>query len=282
MITRAKGLGPRSPARAWTSAQTWSSEASTRPHPTSCGWLTSHYCTFSGWVYAATCHRRVLPPGGGLATVEERTHRFALDALEMDCEPAPRRRGLSGLTHHSDKGAQYVAIRATPSAWPRPVRSPRSARPVAPTITPWPRPSTRCLEMSWSETVAVQGHRRPRDRCCGVQRLVQPPTPARRDPVLSHPSSTRSITTVITLSRLPSGRHFRASTEPGARHVLDEDPPAVGQHRGVGGVPRHRERLCDPGDGEGPTTRAFQGPPRDGPGPGKRRRGLSNPAQGVS
>lgn len=55
------------------------------------------YCrTFAGWVYAAF------------------VTDLALDALEMGIWTRQRQgRDLSGLTHHSDRGVQYVAVRYT-------------------------------------------------------------------------------------------------------------------------------------------------------------------------
>ncbi|MDT0164192.1 IS3 family transposase [Actinotalea sp. AC32] len=71
------------------------------------------YCrTFSGWAYAAfvidVFSRRVV---GWQLSKSLRTD-LALDALEMGIWTR-RRQGhdLTGLTHHSDKGAQYVAVR---------------------------------------------------------------------------------------------------------------------------------------------------------------------------
>ena len=68
--------------------------------------------TRSGWVYMAfvidACSRRVL---GWQASRSLRTD-LALDALDMAI--AARRRaggGLDELTHHSDRGSQYVSIR---------------------------------------------------------------------------------------------------------------------------------------------------------------------------
>ncbi len=68
--------------------------------------------TCSGWVYVAfvtdVCTRRVV---GWQVATHLRTE-LALDALQMAFW-ARRREGvdLRGLTHHSDKGVQYVAVR---------------------------------------------------------------------------------------------------------------------------------------------------------------------------
>ncbi len=73
------------------------------------------YCrTFAGWVYAAfvvdVFSRRVM---GWQLSKSLRTD-LALDALEMGIWTR-RRDGhdVTGLTHHSDKGVQYVAVRYT-------------------------------------------------------------------------------------------------------------------------------------------------------------------------
>ena len=73
------------------------------------------YCrTFTGWVYAAfvtdVYSRRVL---GWHLSKSLRTD-LALDALEMGIWTRQRDgRDVTGLTHHSDKGVQYVAVRYT-------------------------------------------------------------------------------------------------------------------------------------------------------------------------
>ncbi len=73
------------------------------------------YCrTFSGWAYAAfvtdVYSRRVV---GWQLSKSLRTD-LALDALEMAIWTRTRDGAdLTGLTHHSDKGVQYVAIRYT-------------------------------------------------------------------------------------------------------------------------------------------------------------------------
>src|SRR5690606_27092973 len=73
------------------------------------------YCrTFSGWAYAAfvtdVYSRRVV---GWQLSKSLRTD-LALDALEMAIWTRTRDgHDITGLTHHSDKGVQYVAIRYT-------------------------------------------------------------------------------------------------------------------------------------------------------------------------
>ncbi len=73
------------------------------------------YCrTFTGWVYAAfvtdVYSRRVV---GWQLSKSLRTD-LALDALEMGLWTRQRAgHDVTGLTHHSDKGVQYVAVRYT-------------------------------------------------------------------------------------------------------------------------------------------------------------------------
>ncbi len=73
------------------------------------------YCrTFAGWVYAAfvvdVFSRRVV---GWQLSKSLRTD-LALDALEMGIWTRQRQgRDLADLTHHSDKGVQYLAVRYT-------------------------------------------------------------------------------------------------------------------------------------------------------------------------
>jgi putative transposase len=73
------------------------------------------YCrTFAGWIYAAfvtdVYSRRVV---GWQLSKSLRTD-LALDALEMGIWTRRRAdRDVTGLVHHSDKGAQYVAVRYT-------------------------------------------------------------------------------------------------------------------------------------------------------------------------
>jgi putative transposase len=73
------------------------------------------YCrTFAGWAYAAfvvdVFSRRVV---GWQLSKSLRTD-LALDALEMGIWTRQRQgRDLTGLTHHSDKGVQYLAVRYT-------------------------------------------------------------------------------------------------------------------------------------------------------------------------
>ncbi|HZL04194.1 MAG TPA: IS3 family transposase, partial [Coriobacteriia bacterium] len=73
------------------------------------------YCrTFAGWVYAAfvvdVFSRRVV---GWQLSTSLRTD-LALDALEMGIWTRQREgRDVAGVTHHSDKGVQYLAVRYT-------------------------------------------------------------------------------------------------------------------------------------------------------------------------
>ena len=55
----------------------------------------------------------------------------------------------------------------------------------------------------------------------------------------------------------------RDPVEPG--RVGDQHPPPLGQHRVVGGVPRHRQRFGDPGDRQVLTHQRLQRPPQRRP-----------------
>jgi putative transposase len=109
---------------------------------------------WAGFAYTAfvtdACSRRIV----GWQVAGSLQADLALDALEMAIW-ARRGDALDGLVHHSDRGAQYLALRYTtrtgaPSTWPsatppgsrRPGSSPPSAPRATATITPWPRPST--------------------------------------------------------------------------------------------------------------------------------------------
>lgn len=79
-------------------------------------WVTDiTYCrTFAGWVYAAfvtdVYSRRVV---GWQLSTSLRTD-LALDALEMGIWTRQRDgHDITGVTHHSDKGVQYLAVRYT-------------------------------------------------------------------------------------------------------------------------------------------------------------------------
>ncbi|GAA3689232.1 hypothetical protein GCM10022267_90030 [Lentzea roselyniae] len=109
--------------------------------------------TFSGWVYAAfvldVFSRRVV---GWQLSTSLRTD-LALDALEMGLWTRSRAgQDTSDLIHHSDSGTQYLAVRYTPSVWPRPARSHPLAAKEIPTTTPWPRRSTRSSKPNSSAT----------------------------------------------------------------------------------------------------------------------------------
>jgi hypothetical protein len=140
--------------------------------------------TFAGWVFAAfvidVYSRRVV----GCQLSRSLRTDLALDALRRTSGPAAEPAGTSMAWSITRTRASSTSLCATPSASQRPARparSPPSARPATRMTTPWPRHSTRCLRPNWSATRAVEGPRRPRDRRRPVHRLVQPPTPARRD-----------------------------------------------------------------------------------------------------
>ena len=76
--------------------------------------MTAGIQAFAGWVYAAfvidVFSRRVV---GWQLSTSLRTD-LALDALEMGIWTRQREgRDVAGLTHHSDKGVQYLAVRYT-------------------------------------------------------------------------------------------------------------------------------------------------------------------------
>ena len=74
------------------------------------------------------------------------TTDFVLDALEQALYA--RQPGNDGsLTHHSDRGSQYVSIRYSERR-PKPASSRRSAAVATVTTTPWPRRSMACTRPS--------------------------------------------------------------------------------------------------------------------------------------
>lgn len=80
--------------------------------------------------------------------------------------------------------------------------------------TLWLRRSTRCSRSSRSATVATgRAFTTSRSRR-RVHRLVQLPTPARRNRA-DRPSSAKPTAPITTPCRQPSARHYRASTERG-------------------------------------------------------------------
>jgi hypothetical protein len=111
---------------------------------------------------------------------------------------------------------------ATPNAWPKPPRSPRSDPPATPRTAPWPNPRTRCSRPSWSATqgrsrATRSGHRHDRE-----PRDVQLPTAERRDRSGATGRAGAEHLPARQRGDDPSPRWFRASTEPGA----DIAPPA--------------------------------------------------------
>ena len=114
-ITRAKGPRTTIPGTGVETRPDLVERNFTAPAPNRLWVCDITYCrTFSGWVYAAfvidVFSRRVV---GWQLSKSLRTD-LALDALEMGIWTRTRDgRDLAGLTHHSDKGVQYVAIRYT-------------------------------------------------------------------------------------------------------------------------------------------------------------------------
>ena len=143
--------------------------------------------THAGWTYVAfvldVFSRMVV---GWQVSTSLRTD-LALDALDMGLWARQRAgQDVTGLTHHSDRGVQYRAIRYTE----------RLAEAEAVASVGSKGDSLRQRDGRGAQ-LAVQGRvhpqpgdapqgrlevrRRRRDRRRRVRRLVQPPTPARRD-----------------------------------------------------------------------------------------------------
>ena len=145
--------------------------------------------TFAGWAYAAfvidVFSRRVV---GWQCSTSLRTD-LALDALEMGIWTRERAGAdLSNLVHHSDRGVQYLAIRYTQRLAEAGAVASVGSRGGGQLRQ---RPC-RGLQLSVQgrtgpQQGAVEGRRRARDRHRRVHRLVQPPTPPRRD--RTHPTS---------------------------------------------------------------------------------------------
>jgi putative transposase len=105
----------------------------------------TYAATWSGFVYVAfvvDAFSRFIV--GWQASRSLRTD-LALDALEMAIWR--RQAQLDGLVHHSDRAANTLPS-ATPSASPKPVRSPRSARAGTRSTMRWPRRSSGCTRPS--------------------------------------------------------------------------------------------------------------------------------------
>jgi putative transposase len=101
----------------------------------------TYVATWRGFVYVAfidTFARRIV----GWRVSRTAHAGFVLDALEQALHDRRPAKG-SDLIHHSDRGAQYIALLSnTPSASPRPASSHRLAASAIPMIMPWPRQST--------------------------------------------------------------------------------------------------------------------------------------------
>ena len=154
------------------------------------GWVADiTYCrTFAGWVYAAfvvdVFSRRVV---GWQLSTSPRTD-LALDALEMGLwTRAHAGRDTAGVIAHSDKGVQYLAVRYTQRLAEAAVASVGSTgdsydcehRGVAAAAVN--APAEAFSSLFTAELVLppgpVEEHRRPRDRCRRIHRLVQLPPP---------------------------------------------------------------------------------------------------------
>lgn len=96
--------------------------------------------THAGWTYVAfvlDVYSRMIV--GWQVSTSLRTD-LALDALDMGLWNRQRAgQDVTGLTHHSDRGVQYRAIRYTPSDWPKPRPSHRSVRRAIRMTTRWPK-----------------------------------------------------------------------------------------------------------------------------------------------
>ena len=114
-ISRAKGPRTTIPGRGPETRPDLVQRAFTATGPDQLWVADITYCrTFAGWVYAAfvtdVFSRRVV---GWQLSKSLRTD-LALDALEMGIWTRQRDgHDITGLTHHSDKGVQYLAIRYT-------------------------------------------------------------------------------------------------------------------------------------------------------------------------
>ena len=149
------------------------------------------YCrTFAGWVYAAfvtdVYSRRVV---GWQRSKSLRTD-LAIDALEMSIGTRRRAgRDLGGLIHHSDKGVQYVAVRYTQR-----LAEAGAVASVGTTGDSYDNALAEAFNSLFkAELVRNKGPWKGIDDLeiavadggtsheVGEHRLVQPPTPARRD-----------------------------------------------------------------------------------------------------
>ena len=129
-------------------------------------------------------------------------------------------RDLTGLTHHSDKEVQYLAVRYTQR-----LAAAGAFASVGSTGDSYDNALAEAFNSLFKAELTrhrgpLEEHRGPRDRRRRVHRLVQPPAPelGRVAPsshlVLQYSSSTR-----IQEIRTPwNPGHTRASTEPGTRH----------------------------------------------------------------
>ena len=114
----------------------------------------TYVATWSGFVYVAFVIDAFSRFIVGWQTSRSLRTDLPLDALEMAIWH--RQAQLEGLVHHSDRGSN-IYLSATPSGWPRPGRSPRSAPAATATTMRWPRRSSACTRPNWSAGAAPGG-----------------------------------------------------------------------------------------------------------------------------
>ena len=135
----------------------------------------TYVATWRGFVYVAfvidVFSRRIV----GWRVSSSLRSDLALDALEQAIYER-QDEATEALTHHSDRGVQYLRF-ATPSVWPRPVSSRRSAAAATPMTTPWPRPSSASTRPRSSGARALALARGRRVRHLGMGLVVQLPPP---------------------------------------------------------------------------------------------------------
>ena len=177
--------------------------------------------TFAGWVYCAfvldVFSRRVM---GWQVSTSLRTD-LALDALNMGLWTRHHDgHDTTALVHHSDRGAQYVAIRYTERLAETGAVASVGSKGDSYDTTRWPRPSTHSSKPSWSATA---GH----GKTSTTSRSPSPSTSTGSTTAgstaksgSSHQSSTKPRTTAPpSPSSLLSG-----SSKPPSNPVLDKGP----------------------------------------------------------
>lgn len=175
------------------------------------------YCrTFSGWAFAAfvidVFSRRVV---GWQLSKSMRTD-LALDALKMGIWTRTRDgRDVTGLTHHSYKGVQYVAIRYTQR-----LAEAGAVASVGSTSDAYDNALAEAFNSLFkAELVRSKGPGRASTTSRSPPRSTSTGSTTDACTVRSawsHRPSSKTPTTGTIPCRLPSRRQFRASTEPGA------------------------------------------------------------------